>query len=98
MTKKSESRILLTGSSGFIGGHLKKIGRTLGLNITTLDMAGSPDIKSDIRFTNWESIGLSEYDFVIHLAAMTSVPESIENPEVYFEVNSKATESLSKLA
>jgi UDP-glucose 4-epimerase len=67
---------------------------SLNLDITTLDSVGKPDIKCDITDADWEKIGLSNFKTVIHLAAKTSVSESLENPNNFLDVNSKATRKL----
>ena len=36
--------------------------------------------------------------YIIHLAALKSIPESIQNPELYYDVNVNGTENLIKLA
>jgi len=86
--------ILITGSSGFIGSNLVSMANSLNLEITTLDYVGKPDIKCDITDADWEKIGLSNFKTVIHLAAKTSVSESLEDPNKFLDVNSKATRKL----
>ena len=77
--KIGESRVLITGSSGFIGSNLIRMATSMNIDFTSLDLVGKPDIKSDIVHTDWEEIRLSDFNAVIHLAAETSVPESFED-------------------
>ena len=87
-------KILITGGSGFIGSHTISYAKTLDWEIHSIDLSTDSDYVSDIRHFDWKSIGLSDFDAVIHLAARISVPESFEIPETYREVNVAATEGL----
>ena len=89
-----EKGVLITGSSGFIGRNLIRMATSKNINSTSLDLVGKPDIKCDIANLDWEEIRLSDYNAVIHLAAMTSVPGSFEHPKKYLDVNSTATKKL----
>ena len=85
---------LVTGACGFIGSHLERIGKSKGIDFTTLDKTGEPDIKCDITDADWNKIGLSNFKTVIHLAAKTSVSESLEKLRRFLDVNSEATRKL----
>lgn len=67
-------KIVLTGSEGFIGSHLKK-----ELSNTNLELY---DIKLGKNIKDFKLKG--NEDFVIHLAAKTSVRNSIIYPDLYF--------------
>tara|TARA_B100000003_G_scaffold198077_1_gene202655 strand:- start:207 stop:1112 length:906 start_codon:yes stop_codon:yes gene_type:complete len=88
------SSLLITGASGFIGSKLNQDCKSLGINTTTLDISGEPEIISDISSINWQEIDLRNFDYVVHLAALTSVQDSINYPEEYFEVNSYSSRRL----
>ena len=94
LSEDDELRILVTGGSGFIGSNVVGLARSRSWDVENLDISPNSDINSDIRDIDWESIDLSRFDAVIHLAALISVPESFENPERYFQVNVEATERL----
>lgn len=87
-------KILITGGSGFIGTHTVEIGRSVGHEITNLDISGNSDISESIVNIDWSELGLQNYDAVIHLAALVSVPESFNDPSRYHEVNVEATRRL----
>lgn len=72
------TKILITGDMGFIGMNLKKVfPKAIGW-----DIAHCRDI------FDWELEDEVEYaDVVIHLAALTSVEQSFENPQDTFRVN-----------
>ena len=70
--------ILMTGSDGYIGSHLKPYLESKGYKIIPYQ----GDIRS-FDVPNPDNLP----DMVIHLAALTGVRKSIEMPEEYFEVN-----------
>lgn len=99
------TKILLTGQCGYIGSH---VALEL-LKLDTIDFIGidnlhrglmsnnhGPCIIADIR--NKEDVEkiFDEYsiDTVIHMAALTSVPESMEKKDEYMEVNMEGTENI----
>ena len=79
--------ILLTGTQGyrrgFIGNRFLDLYRQ-DYNIT--------EYEYDIR----DGVFLDEYDMVVHLAAMAGVRRSHQEPELYWDVNVKASQRLFK--
>ena len=72
--------ILITGSSGFIGKHLKKkILRKQNFSIF--------ELKRDSGDIAQKKIKLKKINHVIHLAAKSFVPDSWENPYSFYRTN-----------
>lgn len=99
--------ILITGACGYIGSHVSRLldeSLKPEINLIGIDNlckgsmsnASIPIIVEDIR--NKEELReiFKEYkpSMVMHLAALTSVPESAEKKEEYFDVNTTGTKNI----
>ena len=72
--------ILLTGSEGFIGSNLKSfIESDFDANIQTLDLKFGDDLQTCVLPDN--------IDLVIHLAGLSGVRQSLNNPTEYWKQN-----------
>jgi len=100
--KPRQNTILVTGGAGYIGSHVVKALLGSGYKTIILDnlSTGSKElilsevfIEGDIRDETLITNILQKYKIrsVIHLAAKTSVPESIQNPMDYYDVNTFGT-------
>jgi UDP-glucose 4-epimerase len=95
------AKILITGTSGYIGSHLSQILiKDSSLELHGLDKQ-SPVIKLHKQYTQDISVDESwnnteEYDCVIHLAAEVSVGESVNNPIKYYQTNTIGTLNILK--
>jgi len=85
-------KVLVTGGAGFIGHHLSNILYELGHDVTVWDnlSKGKKErLFCDVKFQHidiWEDeLPEDTFDAVFHLAAPTSVQESLENPKKYEE-------------
>lgn len=91
-------KILITGISGFVGPHLKQelelhthsvfgIDRSSNdASIFSCDLTKEDDVRGVIERT--------QPDWIVHLAALTSVVDSWKNPEMYTTINSLMTKNI----
>ncbi len=97
-------RILVTGGAGFIGSHTVDLLLSEGKEVVVLDNLSSGKLENlNLQHSNLEFIegDVLEYlyladlvagcDAVLHLAALVSVPQSIENPIYSFQVNTQGS-------
>ena len=81
--------ILITGHKGMIGSRLYTYLDSLNLyNLTGIDII---DNSGDIRTIHYSN---EKIDIIIHCAALTSVIESIKNPDAYYDTNVMGTLNL----
>jgi nucleoside-diphosphate-sugar epimerase len=97
-------RYLVTGGAGFIGSHLVERLVRDGADVTVLDdlstgrRANLRGVRDHIRFMRGSVARLEicrramqGVDYVLHHAAITSVPQSTRNPVVAQQVNARGT-------
>jgi nucleoside-diphosphate-sugar epimerase len=77
----------------FSTGSMKNILECAGKNNARLEV-----IHGDIRDANMLSEAMLGVDGVFHLAALVSVPKSIEEPDVSFDINSNGTQIVLNVA
>ena len=100
------SNYLVTGGAGFIGSHLVEILLKNGHNVTVYDNLSTGNIrnlsgfcninklnfiKGDVSNDKLLSAAMNNKNYVVHLAALVSVPESIANPAKYNKINVTGT-------
>jgi UDP-glucose 4-epimerase len=99
---KLPQRILVTGGAGFIGSHTTELLLSLGAYVVVLDNLSSGKLTNlNLQHPNLEFIEgdvlefpfvaelIAGCDAVLHLAAISSVPQSIEEPIYSFQVNTQ---------
>lgn len=97
-------RAVVTGGAGFIGSHLTEALTAQGYQVTVLDDLSSGKLsnikscRSKVRLEKGSITDLpllkslfKDKDYIFHLAAIPSVPRSIENPLPSHEVNVSGT-------
>jgi UDP-glucose 4-epimerase len=99
-------KVIVTGGAGFIGSHLTERLVELGYQAVIIDDLSSGKMENMDRvlsgkkaeFIHGSITDLSllkrlfkDADYVFHLAAITSVPRSIDNPQASHEVNVNGT-------
>jgi len=101
--------VLVTGGAGFIGSHVvdRLVDRDCHVRVLDNLSTGKMEnlrhhlscgevefVKGDVRDAKLVEKSVREVDAVIHLAALTSVPFSVENPDLTFAVNVGGTMNL----
>ncbi|RKI84084.1 NAD(P)-dependent oxidoreductase [bacterium 0.1xD8-71] len=80
-------KVLITGGNGFIGRHLRRHLEMCGYEIFSPTSAEL----NILRQEDWEDWKTQNIEYVIHLAGRTFVPDSWENPEDFFKINTEGT-------
>ena len=99
-----KNKVLVTGGAGFVGYHTVELLIEKGYEVTVLDNLSTGKIKNlfhkkqeikfiggDLRIPEDVERAVKGQDYIIHLGAVLSVPESMSNPAVYQEVNVQGT-------
>ena len=102
-------KVLVTGGAGFIGSHVVDRLVSSGYSVRIIDnlSTGSLDniaehvgsdavdfVKGDIRNAAFVNRSMNGVSSVVHLAALVSVPLSVENPDLTFDINLLGTLNL----
>jgi GDP-4-dehydro-6-deoxy-D-mannose reductase len=90
-------RVLVTGSAGFVGGHLTAALRERGHEVFETDHTATGDALA-VDVTDPLAVNgafeLARPDAVAHLAAQAFVPASLEDPERTFRINAGGTQNV----
>ena len=102
MSENKQKIILVTGGAGFIGSHTVNFLLNKGKQVIVLDNLSSGKLENlnlnhpDLEFIEGDVLEyplleeiIINCDAVLHLAAIASVAQSIENPIYTFQVNAQ---------
>lgn len=104
MGAEQHSQVLVTGGAGFIGRRVVRALLEMGAEVTVADLREptEPEVRpvvGDLRDPSVAARAVSPgTDLIVHLAAVTSVLRSVEDPAGTYETNVHATEALLELA
>jgi len=74
--------VAVTGSKGFVGSALTKRLKKLDIKVIEVDLVFGYDITNSNSLSN-----IGNFDFLIHLAAKSFVPDSYEDPLSFYKTN-----------
>src|SRR2546422_6533892 len=104
------TRVLVTGGAGFIGSHLvEHLGARNDVavldDLSTGSLRNLETVPREIRVKRASilnrkalSAAMAGHEIVYHLAAKTSVPDSVAHPEAYWRTNVQGTLAVLKAA
>ena len=110
---ETDAKFLVTGGAGFIGSNLCEAITGLGYKVRCFDNFSTGKRENILHLLDYPKFELIEgdirdydacveickdVDFVLHQAALVSVPESIEKPKLYAEVNITGTLNMMEAA
>ncbi len=85
-------KILITGYTGFIGKYLTNRLKVLNYDLELFDLSNG------INICNWNEVkDYKGIDIIIHLANLSFIPASYENPKMFYEVNYLGTLNMLEL-
>ena len=88
-------RVLVTGTSGYLGTsfeqYIKKFNGNMPQNLWHVTFVS-------MRNDNWKEMDFSEYDVILHAAAIVHKKEEPGMEQLYFDVNCKLTKELAEKA
>jgi UDP-glucose 4-epimerase len=93
-------RVLVTGGSGFIGRRVVSELVATGSYVRVVDLQPHPDPSVDVVLGDIAEPGVLDealaggFDAVVHLAAVTQVLNSLQQPELAFRTNVEGTAML----
>ncbi len=86
-------KVLVTGSTGFVGRHVVSYLSSNGFETTGTDVSPGADVVGSIVDKSFvdEKLARLDFDAVVHLAGIADLKKTIEDPYLCYQVNSFGT-------
>ena len=91
-------RVLVTGANGMVGRNLLDYLSTKGVETIPTDLSGQKLSGNLLEKDFVDSLESLDFDAIVHLAAVTDIKKTIENPQLCYEVNCFGTLNVLELA
>lgn len=92
-------KVLITGASGMVGRNLVSFLESKGVGAIPTDLSGWEHSGNLLdRDFVFKSLASLDFEAIIHLAAITEIKKTIEDPHLCFEVNCLGTLNMLELA
>ena len=91
-------RVLVTGANGMVGRNLLDYLSTKGVETIPTDLSGQKLSGNLLEKDFVDSLESLDFDAIVHLAAVTDIKKTIENPQLCYEVNCFGTLNILELA
>ena len=92
-------KVLVTGASGMVGRNLLAYFKEKGVDAIPTDLSGW-EVSGNLldRSFVFEKLANLDFDAIIHMAAITEIKKTVEDPRLCFEVNCFGTLNMLELA
>jgi nucleoside-diphosphate-sugar epimerase len=83
-------RVLITGANGFVGSYVSRYLMAQGIACVALDIRGVPEggvYAARYTWDDLDTLDLSSFDGVIHLAGKAHDTKNTSDPKSYFDIN-----------
>lgn len=92
-------KVLVTGASGMVGRNLVRYFKENGVGTVPTDLSGW-EVSGNLLDKDFvfNTLASQDFDAIIHLAAITEIKKTIEDPRLCFEVNCLGTLNMLELA
>jgi len=102
-TMNKNKRVLVTGSSGFLGSHIVDCLLASGYDVNGFDLSG-PTYKQNLAqfhhgdILDYDAVyaAVKNCDYIYHLAGIADIGESVENPDKTVKINILGTQNILK--
>ncbi len=92
-------KVLVTGASGMVGRNMLAYFKEKGVDTIPTDLSGW-EVSGNLldRSFVFEKLGSIDFDAIVHMAAITEIRKTVEDPKLCFEVNCFGTLNMLELA
>lgn len=93
-------KVLVTGGTGFVGGHVIRYLNERGIETLAVDLTERADVRCDLSLPDkvFNELAPLKFDAVVHLAAIADLRKTQEDPYSCFRINDVGTLNMLELS